>query len=217
MSILAVKTISRIYHHHGVETRAVDNISAEFKSGEMTVIFGASGSGKSTLLLMLGGMMKPSKGVVEYNGKSIYSFSSGNRKKYRSLDVGFIFQKFFLMPYLSVKDNILLSVAGKTDGNLNLEELAKRFGVEDKLRRKPAELSVGEQQRVALMRALVRNPAIILADEPTGNLDSANTDIVAQTLREEASKGRIVIMVTHNRDLANSTDKTLILSQGKCK
>jgi putative ABC transport system ATP-binding protein len=183
----------------------------------MAVVFGSSGSGKSTLLMMLGGMMKPSEGKVLYDGESIYDWSYAKQKKYRSLKVGFIFQKFFLLPYLSVKDNVLISTRvgdsiQEKKGSIN--ELANRFGLENRLDHKPGELSVGEQQRVALMRALIRNPDIILADEPTGNLDPENTDIVSKTLHDETNAGRIVIVVTHNQTLDKNAHVIYRINKG---
>ncbi len=214
---LSTKDCSKLYKHNGNIVKAANNINAEFREGELTVIFGGSGSGKSTLLLMLGGLMQPSTGTVEYNGDSIYDWNSKQIRKYRNRNIGFIFQKFFLIPYLSIKENIVLPFYIDTDSMIKsdiLLKLADKLGLKDKMDRRPNELSVGEQQRATLMRAFACNPKIILADEPTGNLDPTNTTIVADALRTEASAGKIVVMVTHNHSFDKIADKIITLNNG---
>ena len=218
MDELSVTELSRLYRKHDAVITAVDRLNFRFKSGEMTVIHGSSGSGKSTLLLMLGGMMRPTSGTVKFNGEDLYAMSGSARRMFRNLKVGFVFQKFHLLPYLTVRQNILLplhlpgAVSLRKD---RLDGLLERFKLADRLHHRPEELSVGEQQRVALMRTLIKDPALILADEPTGNLDPDNLAVVAQALHDEANAGRIVILVTHNTPLFSIGDCELHLNHGR--
>jgi putative ABC transport system ATP-binding protein len=181
-------------------------------------VHGPSGSGKSTLLLMLGGMLPPDKGSVLFDGHDIYRWSPGRRNRYRKESVGFVFQRFFLVPYLTIFDNIRLRLVLQGQSR-NIEstirKLAERFRIEDRLNHRPGELSVGEQQRAAVARALVGEPAIILADEPTGNVDEENAEIIKTCLLAEACNGRTVVMVTHNRQFLNMSTKNLCLTAGR--
>ncbi|MFH1761801.1 MAG: ABC transporter ATP-binding protein [bacterium] len=218
MDELVINNLSRSYRRAGTVIAAVDGLNHHFKSGEMTVIHGSSGSGKSTLLLMLGGMMKPTSGSVHFNGENICSMKGTKKRAFRNRKVGFIFQKFYLLPYLSVRQNIVLPLhLGGADALRpdSLNDLLERFQLSHRLNHRPGELSVGEQQRVALIRSLIKDPALILADEPTGNLDPENLTIVARALREEAVKGRIVILVTHNTPLFSIGDCSLHLENGR--
>lgn len=218
MDELSITQLSRHYHKGNATITAVDGLNGCFKSGEMTVIHGSSGSGKSTLLLMLGGMMQPSSGSVKFNRTDLYSMKGAERRTFRNQKVGFIFQKFYLLPYLSVRQNLALPLhlgPGDSFRPDRLNDLLGRFRLTHRLEHRPGELSVGEQQRVALIRALIKDPPIILADEPTGNLDPENLAIVAEALREEARKGRIVILVTHNAPLFSMGDCAFRLENGR--
>ncbi len=218
MNELSITKLSRFYRNKNVAITAIDNLTGSFRSGEMTVIHCSSGSGKSTLLLMLGGMMRPSSGSVHFNGNDLYKMKGAEIRAFRNRTVGFIFQKFYLLPYLSVRQNLALPLhLGPGDSFCpdRLNALLERFRLTHRLEHRPGELSVGEQQRVALIRALIKDPAIILADEPTGNLDPENLAIVAEALHEEARKGRIVILVTHNAPLFSMGDHAFRLVNGR--
>ncbi len=201
--MIAVHQLTKTYTRKGTTIQAADGIDLEFPAGSFTVIYGASGSGKSSLLLMLGGMLRPTQGSVTYNGTDIYKDCRFDLKEFRKNTVGFVFQKFFLIPYLSVFDNIRLplTLSGINQPNKRIHELADRFGISDRLDHLPHELSVGEQQRAALSRALATTPQIILADEPTGNIDRENSDIVVSALQSECEQGHTVVMVTHDDSL----------------
>ena len=217
MNEILIENLSRNYQKDKQIIPAVCGLNAQFSGGTMTVIHGSSGSGKTTLLLMLGGMMRPSSGSVKFNGRDLYSMSGTELRAFRNRHVGFIFQKFYLLPYLSVRQNITLPLhigEGEKDNHGLLGVLLERFRMTHRLDHLPGELSVGEQQRVALIRALVKDPAIILADEPTGNLDPENLAIVSEALQEEAKKGRIVILVTHNASLFTTGSASLQLEDG---
>ena len=218
MDELVIKDLSRTYQKNGAVITAVNGLNGSFKGGEMSVIHGSSGSGKSTLLLMLGGMMRPSSGAVTFNGNDLYAMSESKRREFRNQKVGFIFQQFYLLPYLTVRQNLMLPLnlgGARACSPDRLHELLDRFQLAHRLDHRSGELSVGEQQRVALIRSLIKDPALILADEPTGNLDPANLSIVAEALREEAGKGRIVIMVTHNTQLFSMGGHSLRLENGR--
>jgi putative ABC transport system ATP-binding protein len=169
---------------------------------------------------MLGGMLPPDKGEVLFEGQDIYRWGPSRRNRYRKENVGFVFQRFFLVPYLTVFDNIRLRLIlqGRSRNiKSTIRQLAERFHIEDRLNHRPAELSVGEQQRAAVARALVGDPAIILADEPTGNVDEDNAQIITACLLAEARKGRAVVMVTHNRHFLDMSTKQLHLMAGRAE
>ena len=192
---------TKIYLKNGRTIRAADGLSCTVKPGDFLVIHGPSGSGKSTLLLMAGGMLPPDSGEVRFKNEDIYRWSPSRRNRYRRENVGFVFQRFFLIPHITVFDNIRLRYAlrgNSHEAERGIAELTRRLGIEDRLRHYPGELSVGEQQRVAVARALAGSPEIVLADEPTGNLDPENARIIIECLRDEARYGRSVVMVTHN-------------------
>lgn len=196
---------------------ALDNASFTVGSGEFVVIRGPSGSGKSTLLLMAGTLLRPTSGRVLLQGEDVYAADAATRRRLRAETVGFVFQQFHLLPYLSVLDNILaptLALA-KADSRHRAMELAERFGLTARLRHRPAQLSTGERQRTALARALLNQPKVLLADEPTGNLDPENGRIVADALAAFAASGGAVLMVTHEQEAADRAGRVLHLRQGK--
>ena len=179
-------------------------------AGKFIVVKGVSGSGKTTLLLTLGGMLRPSEGTVNFDGVDLYSQSSGTRAEYRATEVGFVFQMFHLVPYLGVEENVRLAARNGTMTE-RPRELLEQFGLSDRLTHTPGELSAGERQRVALARALVNGPRLILADEPTGNLDPENDRQVFEHLSEFHRGGGTVIVVTHGTTADEFADRIVEL------
>ncbi|MFT5491565.1 MAG: putative ABC transport system ATP-binding protein [Limisphaerales bacterium] len=196
---------------------AVDGISLSVKSGEFVAVQGPSGCGKSTLLLVAGGLLSPDKGAAVIAGQDPYQLSANARASFRAETIGFVFQQFHLVPYLSVRDNIMapgvaLSSPPAVD---RAAQLMEKFGISDRSSHLPGELSTGERQRAALARALFNSPKLILADEPTGNLDPENSKIVLDHLRAFANEGGAVLMVTHEDSAAATADRTERLRDGK--
>jgi putative ABC transport system ATP-binding protein len=199
--MLELSGATKIYRKGPRAIRAADGLDLAIKPGDFLVVHGPSGSGKSTLLLMAGGMLPPDEGAVRFRGEDVYGWGPARRNRYRREQVGFVFQRFFLIPHITVMDNIRLrySLRGDSAGaEKGIAALARRLGIEERLGHLPGELSVGEQQRAAVARALAGAPGIILADEPTGNLDPENAGIIIDCLKEESRAGRSVLMVTHN-------------------
>jgi putative ABC transport system ATP-binding protein len=190
----------------------------EIATGEYVALVGPSGSGKTTLLSLLGGMLSPTSGQVLFDGKSLYDLSVAERTRIRRERIGFVFQAFNLVPYLSALENVQvpLFLAGLSAGEQRDRATAalERFGLRERLLHKPTELSIGQQQRVALARTLVTDPRIILADEPTGNLDPENRQLVLQILDECRGAGRTVVMVTHDPVAAERAERRLRLADG---
>jgi len=217
--MLEIKGLSKTYTVRGRNVEALVDISFSCKPGDFTVVCGHSGCGKSTLILAIGSMLRPTSGNIAYKGKDIYRFSAGKCNRYRKYTVGFIFQRFFLIPYISAHDNILLPLPPRSRNKARLKAaaLAERLGITGRLEHMPPQLSVGEMQRVATARALITDPEIILADEPTGNLDPSNADVIADCLSEEAEKGRIIILATHDKALTQLGSKRIDLKEGRMK
>jgi len=218
--MLHVRDATKSYTKQGRTIHAARQLSFHADQGELIVVHGPSGSGKSTLLLMLGGMLPPDSGSVACNGQEIYCGSLAKRNRYRKHTVGFVFQRFFLMPYLSVRDNIAMSLSlqgRRNEARDAVTELAGRLGIEGRLAHRPSELSVGEQQRVALARALVGGQKLILADEPTGNLDPRNAEIIARCLIDESHKGRTVILATHDPVLLDIAPRRIRIESGQLR
>jgi ABC-type lipoprotein export system ATPase subunit len=216
--VLELQNATKTYAKGGRKIPAADRVSCTVGPGEFLVVHGPSGSGKSTLLLMLGGMLPPDEGRVVFNGQDLYRWRPARRNRYRKETVGFVFQRFFLLPYLTVSDNIRLRLAlrGQAgDTGSAVRTLAERLHIEDRLGHRPGELSVGEQQRAAVARALAGDPLVILADEPTGNLDAENAQIITSCLLEESRRGRAVVMVTHNRSFLDMGTRHLQLAAGR--
>ncbi|MFH1741534.1 MAG: ABC transporter ATP-binding protein [bacterium] len=210
--------LTKLYMRSGKTVHAIDGITMQIESGDFAVVQGPSGSGKSTLLLILGGMLKPTSGTVLFQDKDLYAFSRTQRNRFRKHSVGFIFQKFHLMPYLTVYDNIRLPLAIRNknrDAEQRIQSLTHRLGIADRLTHRPAELSVGEQQRVAMARTLAGEPDLILADEPTGNLDRGNSTILAECLLEEHRQGRTIILATHDETLLEIGSVKFYLESGR--
>jgi len=215
--MLEVKNLSKVYRGPNRPLNAVDNVSLQVKDGEFLVVQGPSGSGKTTLLLSIGGLQAPDKGNVIVEGKNIYQMRLNDRARFRAANIGFVFQQFYLVPYLSVMDNVLVpSVAlPHLEADKRARELIERFKLTDRSSHKPSELSTGERQRTAMARALLNNPKLLLADEPTGNLDKDNADIVLNFLSEFARSGEAVLMVTHSEQAAAQADRVLHIRNGK--
>jgi len=215
--MLEVQNLSKIFRGPEGPLNAVDNVSLQVKAGEFLAVQGPSGSGKTTLLLSIGGLQTPDKGNVIVEGKNIYRMSPDARVQFRAGTIGFVFQQFYLIPYLSVLDNVLApSVAlPHSEASKRAQELIERFKLTGRSSHKPSELSTGERQRTAMARALLNNPKLLLADEPTGNLDKENTDIILNFLSEFAKSGGTALMVTHSEQAAAYTDRELHLKNGK--
>jgi len=214
--ILRIDEAGKHYRNRRGETiRALDGVSLSLGTGEMRFVVGASGSGKSTLLLCAGGLLHPDSGSVSLGGEDLYALSDEARAARRSRQIGFVFQQFHLIPYLDVMDNILAPALAVFDGDPRprAEELIERFGLGDRRDHPPSELSVGERQRVALARALLHRPRLLLADEPTGNLDAENSRKVMDCLEGFARDGGAVLVVTH--DPAFATPEALRLEKGR--
>lgn len=216
--MLKVKNVSKIYKKGSQEVRAVDDVSLAISKGDFVSIIGSSGSGKSSLLLMLGGMLSPSIGQIFIDDDSLYDLNPNERALLRQRKMGFVFQTFNLIPYLSAMQNVqvplFLSGADEKAQKERAQNLLERVGLGDRMDHTPSELSVGQQQRIALARMLANDPAIILADEPTGNLDPEMSRHVIDFLTELNNEGRTIVMVTHDMNVAKRANRTLTISKG---
>lgn len=216
--MLKVKNVSKTYKKKDAEVRAIDNISLEIPSGDFVSIIGPSGSGKSSLLLMLGGMLSPSSGQVFIDNESLYDLKPCEIANLRQKKIGFVFQTFNLIPYLSALQNVqvplLLSGLDEKSQMQKATYLLNRVGLNDRMHHKPSELSVGQQQRVALARMLANDPSIILADEPTGNLDPEMSQTVINFLTDLNKEGRTIVLVTHDMKIANYAKRSVTISKG---
>lgn len=197
--------------------RALDEVSLNIEPGEFVVVQGPSGSGKTTLLLAIGGLLPPSEGTVEFDSRNLYRLSQSARASLRAREIGFVFQQFYLVSYLNVLDNVLTPSLALPDkqAQIRARELIEHFKLTDRISHFPAELSTGERQRVGLARALLNRPRLLLADEPTGNLDQDNSRIVLGYFAEFARSGGTVLMVTHSTAAAQYAHRTVQLKQGK--
>jgi putative ABC transport system ATP-binding protein len=217
MSVIRLAQVSKIYRSRRGEVRALDGVDLSVERGEFIAVRGPSGSGKSTLLLTLGGMVRPTAGQVSVSNTELYGMSGGARARFRAEHVGFIFQMFHLIPYLSVLENVLLPtrLAAVKQDRSRAAELLERFGMSGRLHHRPGELSTGERQRTAIARALVNQPKLVLADEPTGNLDPDTGAEILAYLTEFHRGGGTVLIVTHESWVEQYAGRTLILRQGK--
>jgi putative ABC transport system ATP-binding protein len=210
--------VGKYYNHRSQDVTALRGVSVHISRGDYVSVVGPSGSGKSTLLLMLGGMLSPTVGRVFFDGQSLYELTPDERAAIRRKSVGFVFQTFNLVPYLSAIENVQipLFLAGVDEGcqRRRAADLLERVGLADRLDHKPSELSVGQQQRVALARVLANDPAVILADEPTGNLDPDTTQHIIAFFGRLNQEGRTIVMVTHDPRAAETAKRTLRLVNG---
>ena len=216
--ILELKHSYYSYHTMDGETSALSDISFGMKEGEFVAIVGTSGSGKSTLLNMMGGLDTPTSGSIQVKGKELSKFKDEQLTIFRRRNIGFIFQNYNLVPVLNVYENIVLPV--ELDGNKVdkkfMKEVVQMLGLEDKLNNMPNNLSGGQQQRVAIARALVSKPAIVLADEPTGNLDSRTSNDVLGLLKVTSQKfHQTIVMITHNNEIAQLADRIIRIEDGR--
>lgn len=218
MVILKTEKLIKVYGAKDSEVRALDSVDFTVEKGEFVAVTGPSGSGKSTLLHLLAGLDTPSSGKVIIGDTDIFSLKESDMSKFRRRNIGFIFQFFNLIPILSVKENIKLPILmdNKKPDNEYVEDLMKSLNIKEREKHLPGQLSGGQQQRVAIARALVNKPSIIFADEPTGNLDSKNTDEVITLLRDTIKKyGQTLVMITHDMDIAKKADRIVTILDGK--
>lgn len=218
MEILRVENLSKIYGKGQTQVKALDNVSFKVDKGEFVAIVGASGSGKSTLLHLIGGVDRPTSGKVLIDGKDIYKYNDDELAIFRRRQVGLIYQFYNLIPILNVEENITLplSLDNREINKQKLDELIKVLGLESRRKHLPNELSGGEQQRTSIGRAMITNPAIILADEPTGNLDSkASDEIVALLKKSNKDYKQTIVMITHNMEIAKCADRIIKIEDGK--
>lgn len=218
MDILQTKDLTKYYGEEPLVVKALDGITLQIGQGSFTAIVGTSGSGKSTLLHMLGGLDTPTGGSVVVDGQSLGKMSRSELTIFRRRKIGFIFQNYNLIPNLTIYDNIVLPVEldGRSVDRQYLDKIVSVLGLEGKLERKPNKLSGGQQQRAAIARALITKPALILADEPTGNLDSRTSQEVVGLLQATGKKfHQTIVMITHNDEIAQIADRTIRMEDGR--
>lgn len=218
MEILKVENLTKIYGKNDTKVVALDNVSFTVNKGEFVAIVGASGSGKSTLLHLIGGVDRPTSGKVYIDGKDIFALNDDKLAIFRRRQVGLIYQFYNLIPILNVEENITLPLSldnRKVDKD-KLDELLKLMGLDKRRTHLPNELSGGQQQRTSIGRALITNPTIILADEPTGNLDSKSSDEIVSLLKKSNKElKQTIIMITHNMEIASIADRIIKIEDGK--
>src|SRR5881628_2520204 len=217
-TILKAENLEKIYRVGKVDVPALRGVSLAAQEGEFVAVMGPSGCGKSTMLHLLGGLLTPTRGRIVVDGEDLTAASDARRTDIRRRKIGFIFQRFNLFPTLTAEGNLKLAehIHGNGRGNEELrKEVLQLLRLENKMRHKPLELSGGEQQRVAIARAVINRPAIILADEPTGNLDTENSDIVLNMMRQLNKEfGQTIIMITHNAEAAARADRVIEMRDG---
>jgi putative ABC transport system ATP-binding protein len=218
MEIVNVENLTKTYGEGETKVFALNNVSVQIKEGEFVAIIGASGSGKSTFLHLLGGVDRPTKGKVYINDKDIYKLSNDNLAKFRREQVGLIYQFYNLIPILNVEENIQLPclLDNKKIVQEYYNDILDVLNLKDRLKHLPNQLSGGQQQRVAIGRALINRPAIILADEPTGNLDSKSSDEIINLLKLSNKRYKqTIVLITHNNEIANQADRIITVDDGK--
>ena len=214
-TVLAINQLGKSFPSVAGEVHAVRDVSLEVAAGELVALRGPSGCGKSTLLMAAGGLLEPTSGSVEINGTDLYSLGQDGRAQFRAENIGFVFQQFHLIPYLDVRDNILAAslATARAEGE-RVDELLEIFGLQQRAHHVPAALSTGEKQRTAMARALLNNPKLILADEPTGNLDQGNAEALLEQLSGFSGKGGAVLLVTHDARVDDHAGRTIEISDG---
>lgn len=211
--MLDVSNITKKYTKGGDSIYALNGVTFATEPGKLIAVKGASGCGKTTLLLTLGGMLRPTGGTINLDTKDLYAYSASERASVRRSQIGFVFQMFHLVPYLTVRENVQLAVES---GDADVLGWLDRLGMTHRANHRPSELSAGERQRTAVARALVNRPKLVLADEPTGNLDPENAGVVMEHLRQYATEeGGIVMVVTHGNDADDLADSILSMRDGK--
>lgn len=215
--LLELKNLQKTYDGPNGPVTALDQVSLALDAGQFLAIKGPSGCGKSTLLLTVGGLLRPDSGKLHFAGTEPYTLSADERADLRARQIGFVFQQFHLVPYLSVLDNVLAPTlaTGSDNSRDHARELLERFGLNERSGHRPAELSSGERQRTALARALLNRPQLLLADEPTGNLDDKNAQIVLRAMKEFAESGGGVLLVTHEQAALEFADEVLPMRAGR--
>ena len=219
MNIIEVKDLEKTYHVGDIEVNALRGVNFSIKKGQFSAIMGPSGSGKSTLMHIIGCLDSPTKGRYHLNGENVAHLSDDQLAGIRNKEIGFVFQKFHLLPRNTALDNVMLPLRyAKIDKRQRTDQAIKvlsQVGLEDRMHHKPSELSGGQQQRVAIARALVNSPAILFADEPTGNLDSKTGKEVMTLLHELNNKGQTIVLITHEKEIAEQTERTIFIRDGK--
>jgi len=218
--ILNAAGISKTYHAGSVDVEALKKSDVLFKKGEFTAIVGKSGSGKSTLLRIIGTMDRPDEGTVEIEGMNVFEMKDKQLSKFRREKIGFIYQDYSLFPEFTAYENVVMPILidGKKPDENEVDDLLEELGISHCKNKFPSQMSGGEQQRVAIARALITHPAVILADEPTGNLDAGSAGTVAQMLSKASQKhNQTIIMVTHDRQMADYADKIITIVDGVCQ
>jgi len=217
-AIVVARDVSRVFGEGPAAVTALDGVEVDFERGRFSAIMGPSGSGKSTLMHILAGLDRPTSGTVELEGTELSGLDDGDLTRLRRDKLGFVFQFFNLLPVLTAEENITLplSIAGRKPDEEWLEQLVEQVGLEDRRTHRPSELSGGQQQRVAIARALVSRPAVVFADEPTGNLDTKAGEEVLSLLRRAVDEyGQTVVMVTHDPEAASYADRLVVLRDGR--
>jgi ABC-type lipoprotein export system ATPase subunit len=212
--MLEIRNLCKSFAKDNVRLNLLENVTLTISKGEYVAVQGPSGCGKTTLLLMAGGLLRPDKGQVLINNQNIYELNADERAIFRGQNIGFVFQQYHLIPYLTVLENVLTPALARNEieSTNRGSALLEQFGLSHRLNHLPAELSAGEKQRVALARALLFQPAVLLADEITGNLDDKNANLVLDYLKDYAQNGGAVLLVTHSQQAAMQADRQILLN-----
>ena len=211
--MIELNNISKRYTKRAEIYNALNNISLKIGKGDFFSVIGPSGAGKSTLLYVIGGLVHPDSGTMMYNGRDIYSLSDRDANQYRKNHLGFMFQQFHLMPWLNVAENIRLACSDKIRQE-KIDHYLEKCSLTGMRKKYPSELSVGEKQRTAFIRAIISNPEILLADEPTGNLDAVNSEILLSLVKEYNQNGGTVVLVSHDPGISRYSDRSIVLEKG---
>jgi putative ABC transport system ATP-binding protein len=219
MNVIEVKNLEKTYYVGDMEVNALRGVSFNILKSQFSAIMGPSGSGKSTLMHIIGCLDSPTKGEYHLNGENVANMQDDQLAKIRNKEIGFVFQKFHLLPRNTALENVMLPLKyasiGKTERSKKAMEALTQVGLADRVDHRPSELSGGQQQRVAIARALVNSPAILFADEPTGNLDSKTGEEVMNLLHELNNKGQTIVLITHEKEIADQTERTIFIRDGK--
>ncbi|MEK6249312.1 MAG: ABC transporter ATP-binding protein [Planctomycetales bacterium] len=214
--MISLENVTKNYTDRGSNVAALDNVSLEFEPGRLVCVYGPSGSGKTTLLMSIAGMLRPTAGKIIVDGTDMYGISGSDRARFRSQNIGFIFQMFHLVPYLNVLDNILLCTHGNSGATKqDVTRHIERLGLTHRAGHKPSQLSTGERQRTAIARATLLRPSVLLADEPTGNLDEENASEVHKILSDYRDQGGTVLVITHGKEAMQYADRVIQMREGR--